>query len=72
MLSVVSNCLLCGWPESDGGRGFQVKERRIHALIGPNGAGKTTTLSMINGTETPTEGKILLFGQDITGLPAHE
>jgi len=72
ILSVVSNCLLCGWPESDGGRGFQVKERRIHALIGPNGAGKTTTLSMINGTETPTEGKILLFGQDITGLPAHE
>lgn len=49
-----------------------MKERRIHALIGPNGAGKTTTLSMINGTETPTEGKILLFGQDITGLPAHE
>jgi len=50
---------------------IQVKERKIHALIGPNGAGKTTTLSMINGTTPPTEGQILLFGEDVTGLPAH-
>lgn len=51
---------------------IQVQKRRIHALIGPNGAGKTTTLSMINGTETPTEGKILFMGQDITPLPAYK
>lgn len=50
---------------------IEVKERRIHALIGPNGAGKTTTLSMINGTQTPSEGKIYFMGSEITDLPAY-
>ena len=50
---------------------IQVQEREIHALIGPNGAGKTTTLSMINGTLTPTTGKIVFRGKDITGCPPH-
>jgi branched-chain amino acid transport system ATP-binding protein len=40
-------------------------------LIGPNGAGKTTFFNMVCGVYTPTEGKILLDGQEIQGLPAH-
>ncbi|MEM9641035.1 MAG: ABC transporter ATP-binding protein [Pseudomonadota bacterium] len=40
----------------------------IHALIGPNGAGKTTLVSQIAGTLAPDEGRILLDGEDITGL----
>jgi branched-chain amino acid transport system ATP-binding protein len=40
----------------------------IVALIGPNGAGKTTTINMITGVYTPTQGKILYGGKDITGL----
>src|SRR5690606_32920217 len=35
-------------------------------LLGPSGCGKTTTLRMIAGFETPTQGQILLDGQDIT------
>src|SRR3712207_5246040 len=39
------------------------------ALLGPSGCGKTTTLRMIGGFEDPTEGTILLGGQDVTDLP---
>jgi branched-chain amino acid transport system ATP-binding protein len=41
-------------------------ERR--ALIGPNGAGKTTLFHCITGTLLATEGRIALFGRDVTGL----
>ena len=38
------------------------------ALIGPNGAGKTTLINLLTGVYRPTSGRILLDGQDITGL----
>jgi branched-chain amino acid transport system ATP-binding protein len=38
-------------------------------LIGPNGAGKTTIFNMITGHYTPTAGKVIFEGRDITGLP---
>ena len=43
----------------------------ITAIIGPNGAGKTTTFNMISGLLTPTRGRIVLFGEDITGWAPH-
>ena len=39
------------------------------ALIGPNGAGKSTTFNMLGGQLAPDAGRVLLGGQDITGLP---
>jgi branched-chain amino acid transport system ATP-binding protein len=41
---------------------------RIHALIGPNGAGKTTALAQLSGELRPDRGRVLVDGQDITGL----
>jgi branched-chain amino acid transport system ATP-binding protein len=46
---------------------MQPGERR--ALIGPNGAGKTTLFNLVAGQLTPSAGRILLFGQDVTRLP---
>ncbi len=38
-------------------------------MLGPSGSGKTTVLRMIAGFESPTEGQILLGGDDVTGRP---
>ena len=47
---------------------FTLKRGARHALIGPNGAGKTTFINLITGVLAPSSGKIILNGQDITGL----
>ena len=44
-------------------------ERR--AIIGPNGAGKTTLFSLISGETRPTDGRISLFGRDVTRHAPH-
>ncbi len=38
-------------------------------LLGPSGSGKTTILSMIGGFAAPTEGRVLIAGEDVTALP---
>jgi branched-chain amino acid transport system ATP-binding protein len=45
---------------------LKVKQGTVHALIGPNGAGKSTTFNCISRYYQPTEGRIVLDGQDIT------
>jgi len=49
-----------------------VRRGSIHALIGPNGAGKTTCFNLLTKTLQPTKGRILLNGQDISGLRTAE
>ena len=52
------------------GVSFQVGHGKVVALIGANGAGKTTTLRTISGILKPTQGKIILDGKEIQGIPA--
>jgi len=54
------------------GASIEIAKGSITGLIGPNGAGKTTLFNMIAGHCRPTSGKVLLDGEDITGLPPHE
>lgn len=51
---------------------FSLQKGARHALIGPNGAGKTTFINLLTGVLQPTSGRIVLEGQDITGLRAEE
>ena len=46
-------------------------ENEIVGLIGPNGAGKTTLFNAILGLNAPTAGRVLLHGEDVTGLAPH-
>jgi putative spermidine/putrescine transport system ATP-binding protein len=48
---------------------LDVRDGEFFSMLGPSGSGKTTTLRMIAGFERPTEGRIVLHGKDVTGLP---
>jgi len=48
------------------GINFRLEAGARHALIGPNGAGKTTFVNMLTGVLSPSSGRIVLGGEDIT------
>lgn len=48
---------------------FDLKEGEIFSFLGPNGAGKSTTINMLTTQLSPTEGSILLDGQDVFENP---
>jgi branched-chain amino acid transport system ATP-binding protein len=50
---------------------FSVPAGGVMGVIGPNGAGKTTLINVMCGMLTPTAGRILLDGDDITRKPFH-
>ena len=49
-----------------------IRENEFFTLLGPSGCGKTTLLRLIAGFDFPTEGEILLYGQDIAPLPPYK
>jgi spermidine/putrescine transport system ATP-binding protein len=48
---------------------IEVARGEFFSLLGPSGCGKTTSLRMIAGFEEPEEGRVVLTGQDIVGVP---
>jgi branched-chain amino acid transport system ATP-binding protein len=51
---------------------LSIQRGEIFGLVGPNGSGKTTLTNAITGFYPPQSGKVLLQGQDITGLAPHK
>jgi branched-chain amino acid transport system ATP-binding protein len=54
------------------GVSLQIRAGERHAIIGPNGAGKSTLFNLISGRFPVSSGKILLNGEDVTGLKPFE
>lgn len=50
---------------------FNIREGTITGLIGPNGAGKSTLFNAISGLYRPNGGKVMLAGDEVTGLKPH-
>ncbi len=51
---------------------LHVEKGELVSFLGPSGCGKTTTLRMVAGFETPTSGRIIMDGKDITDMPANQ
>jgi putative spermidine/putrescine transport system ATP-binding protein len=51
---------------------LQVEKGEFISLLGPSGCGKTTTLRMVAGFETPSSGKVMVNGEDITNKPPNQ
>src|ERR1700744_1612239 len=48
---------------------LEIEDGEFLVLVGPSGCGKTTTLRMLAGLATPTYGRILIDGKDVTLTP---
>ena len=51
---------------------LRINEGDFFTFLGPSGCGKTTTLRAIAGLTPPSQGKVLLDGQDITHTPVEK
>jgi len=72
MLKVENLAIHYGGIQAVRGVSLEVKQGELVALIGSNGAGKTSLLRSISGLVTPSSGRVLIDGNDVTGMPAHK
>jgi multiple sugar transport system ATP-binding protein len=51
---------------------LEIGDGELLVLVGPSGCGKSTVLRLIAGLETPTSGRLVIDGRDMTGVPPNE
>ncbi len=51
---------------------LDIADGEFFSMLGPSGSGKTTCLRMIAGFETPSSGRVVLHGEDVSGLPPYD
>jgi putrescine transport system ATP-binding protein len=51
---------------------LDIRQGELFSLLGASGSGKTTLLRLLGGFETPTDGRVLIDGADVTAMPAYE
>jgi putative spermidine/putrescine transport system ATP-binding protein len=61
-----------GEVEAVAGVDLEIRDGEFFSMLGPSGSGKTTCLRLIAGFEAPTEGRVLLYGEDVTDRPPYE
>jgi putative spermidine/putrescine transport system ATP-binding protein len=54
------------------GVSLDIADGEFFSMLGPSGSGKTTCLRMIAGFEVPSDGRVLLHGNDVSGLPPYD
>ena len=72
MLSVEDLHVFYGEVHALKGVALEVGRGEIVAILGNNGAGKTTTLKTISGLLAPRRGRVVLDGEPLAGVPAHD
>ncbi|VAW17794.1 Branched-chain amino acid transport ATP-binding protein LivG (TC 3.A.1.4.1) [hydrothermal vent metagenome] len=72
LLEVQGLCKRFGGVNAVDGLDFAVEAGAVFSIIGPNGAGKTTLFNMLSGLFAPSEGRICLDGENVTGLAPHQ
>ncbi len=51
---------------------LEIRDGEFFSLLGPSGCGKTTLLRIIAGFDTPDEGRVIIGGMDMTGVPPYQ
>lgn len=51
---------------------FALECGTINSLVGPNGSGKTTLLGLVSGLHSPSSGRIVFEGEDVTAMASHK
>lgn len=72
MLKIENLDVFYGDAQALDGVALEIEERAIVAVVGANGAGKSSLIRTIAGMQSPSRGRVVFRGTDITGWPSHK
>ena len=72
LLDIQHVCMYFGGVHAVEDMSVSLGNDEILGIIGPNGSGKSTLINVLTGVYSPTSGKVIFDGKDITGFPPHK